>query len=434
MPHVAEIVLDHAAHVVARCLTEGAGPAAVMASMPALREERAETRAEVVRWSMAAIAGRRRFRYLLGDRRPKEPLQRARAYVTVALIEAGLASAAQAADLPSRDAIGQRLAEIVDPVERSGVEHSIPDWLVPRFDAAFGEQGVAVLRALAEPAPRTLRANRLQVADRAELIRRLEREGVQARPARYAADAVHVVGTADLFQTAAWRDGCFEQQDEASQLAILATAPPPGGRVLDLCCGSGGKTLGLAASLENRGTILACDVHAARVRGLRGRLRRAGADNVRPMHLDGSPESEQSLADFARRADRILVDAPCSGTGSWRRRQEARWNIDADALEELRQTQAMLLGRAAGWLKRGARLVYATCSLLPEENERQLEQLLDQAPGLEVVRLKEILGGEVAGPITDPTGTWLQVRPDQHGCDGFFLGVLRRRGGEVAAP
>ena len=427
MPDVTDNVLMHAAQVVAKCLDRGSGPADVMAAMPALRREPSRVRAQVVRLAMAVIAGRRRLRYALGDRRPRDPLQRARAYLMLALIEAGVRVPADARDLPSEQVMRERLLAIADAGERMAVEYSVPDWLLPHFEEAFGEQCGAVLGALAEPAPRTLRANRLRVADRAELIDRLAAEGVEAVPGRYAPDAVHVVGTEDLFQTSAYRDGCFEQQDEASQLAIAATAPAPGSRALDLCCGSGGKTLGLAASLGNRGAILACDVHAARVQELRGRLARAGADNVRPLHLDGGPAAERALAEFARRADRILVDAPCSGTGSWRRRQQARWQVDEAGFAELQATQWMLLQRAAGWLKEGARLVYATCSLLPAENERQLERLREHAPDLEVVRLKEVLGGEVADPITDATGTWLRVRPDQQGCDGFFLGVLRRK-------
>jgi len=422
-------LLMHAAQVVARCLTDGRGPADVMAAMPALRHEPAEVRAQVVRLAMAVIAGRRRLRYVLGEQRPEDALLRARAYVMLVLIESGGAVPPDARDLPSKQLMQERLLAIADTAERFAVQHSVPDWLLPHFDEAFGEQCGSVLRALAEPAPRTLRANRLRVANREQLIERLAAEGIQATPARYATDAVHVVGTGDLFQTDAYRDGFFEQQDEASQLAILATAPPPAGKVLDLCCGSGGKTLGLAAMLGNRGTVLACDVHEARVRELRGRLARAGADNVQPLHLDGSPGPEQSLEQFARRADRILIDAPCSGTGSWRRRQQARWKIDPSGLAELQATQAKLLRRAAGWLRPGARLVYATCSLLPAENESQLEGLRAHHQDLEVVRLAEILGGEVAGPITDPTGTWLSVRPDQQGCDGFFLGVLRSKNG-----
>lgn len=427
MHEVAANTVMHAAQVVERCLTEQRGPAHVMASMPALRSESGAVRAQVAGVAIRVIAGRRRFRVVLGDDRPRHPIERARAYVLMSLAEAGHPLPRDARDLPSAGVIESRLHAIADADERFAVTHSIPDWLVLPLREAFPDDVDAVLRALDQVAPRTLRANALRVGSRAQLLERLASEGVQAEPARYASTAVHVSDTSDLFQTAAFRDGCFEQQDEASQLAILATAPPKGGKVLDLCCGSGGKTLGLASLLGNRGVILASDVHEARVRELRQRLPRTGAHNVQPLHADDSGPAQASLEQFARHADRILIDAPCSGTGSWRRRPEARWNIDAAGLLAMQQTQQELLLRAAEWLRPGARLVYATCSLLPSENERQVEWLCEQRPELEQVRLVEVLGGDVARPICDATGTWLSVRPDQHGCDGFFLAVLRRR-------
>lgn len=419
-------VLTHAAEVVARCLSERRGAADVMAEMPALRQESDGVRAQVVRWTHQVIGARRRLRYLVGEDRPQDPVERARVYLMLVLIENERPVPMAGRGLPSRSELLERVAAIEAPDERFAIEHSVPDWLAGRFAAAFGDDSADVLRGLAEPAPRTLRANRLRIADREQLRMQLAEEGVAAGPAKFAADAVHVTSTHDLFRTDAYRNGWFEQQDEASQLAVLATAPPPGGKVLDLCCGSGGKTLGLAAALGNRGAILAADVHGGRVRELRRRLVRAGADNVQPLHWNESSQAEAALERFARNADRILIDAPCSGTGSWRRRPEARWAIDATALEEMQATQASLLTRAADWLKPGARLVYATCSLLPEENTEQLTRLRERCPDLEPVRLVEILGSKTGAAISDPTGTFLQVRPDSHGCDGFFLGVLRR--------
>lgn len=403
------------------------GPAVVMAGMPALRAELPEDRAQVARIAAMVIAGRRRLRFLLGDARPKNPLERARAYVLLSLLEAGCPQAVSARDLPSAEVMRQRLLTISDEDQRFAVQHSIPDWLVSPFRNAFGDGAAQVLAALAEPAPRTLRINRLRVATRQELIDRLADEGVVAVAADYADTALHVLGTQDLFQTAAYRDGFFEQQDEASQLAILATAPPKGGKVLDLCCGSGGKTLGIASLLGKRGVVLASDVHEVRLRKLRQRLPRAGVDIVQPLLADGSERSEHLLEQFARHADRILIDAPCSGTGSWRRRPEARWLVDPDGLLAMQATQRQLLLRAAQWLKPGARLVYATCSLLAAENEQQVGWLCEQQPDLEPVRVNEILGGALGKQVCDATGTWLTVRPDSHGCDGFFLAVLRRR-------
>jgi 16S rRNA (cytosine967-C5)-methyltransferase len=168
-------------------------------------------------------------------------------------------------------------------------------------------------------------------------------------------------------------------------------------------------------------------VHQGRLAALRERLARAGADNVQVQALGERGEAPPVVATFAGHADRILVDAPCSGTGSWRRRPEARWSLDDAALRQMNAVQDRLLSRAAAWLKPGARLIYATCSLLASENEARIAALCAAQPQLETVRLAEILGGAVARPIADATGTFLSLRPDRHGTDGFFAAVLRRR-------
>jgi 16S rRNA (cytosine967-C5)-methyltransferase len=292
--------------------------------------------------------------------------------------------------------------------------------------AAHGERADAVVAALAQPAPRTLRANLLRVRDRDQLAAELAAEGVATTPCRHAATALQAHGEADLFATAAYQRGAFEQQDEASQLVAALVAPPPGGKVLDACAGSGGKALALAAALANRGVVAAVDVHGGRLEALRRRARRAGATNL-AVHLVPESAWTPAVDEFARRADRILVDAPCSGTGSWRRRPEARWGVDEASLAQLAAAQEQLLARAAAALQPGARLVYATCSLLPEENAARVAALLATDPELEAVRVAEVLGGAAAAPIADAGGAELSVRPDVHGCDGFFAAVVRRR-------
>jgi 16S rRNA (cytosine967-C5)-methyltransferase len=282
-----------------------------------------------------------------------------------------------------------------------------------------------VVAALATAAPRTVRANLLRVPSRDALAVELQQEGVPTRRAQHAATALHVDGDADLFGTRAYARGAFEQQDEASQLVAALVAPPPGGKVLDVCAGSGGKTLAIAAQLQNKGAVFATDVHRGRLDALRERLGRAGADNVQ-VALSDERAWAPAVVTFAEHADRVLVDAPCSGTGSWRRRPEARWNLDESSLRALLRQQDALLDAAVARLRPGARLVYATCSLLVDENERRIEALRARSPGLEVVRVAEVLGGAVAAPIADATGTFLSLRPDRHGCDGFFAAVLRR--------
>lgn len=429
-----------AADVVAVWLGTGRTPRDIMAELPVLRVAEPSERAAVARAAVLAIAGMRRLEYLLGGAHGLEPLGsrlRAMALVLGAAVEADLVLA----DGARRhfDGYGKeppdfgrllRATEIIaggEPDDAFGRRHSLPQWFAIAVQQQYGAEAEAVVRALQAPAPRTVRANLLRVPSREALAVELAGEGVPTRPGPFAATALAIDGEADLFATAAYRRGAFEQQDEASQLVAAAVAPPPGGKVLDLCAGSGGKTLALAAALHNRGVVLATDVHRGRLAALRERQARAGADNVQVEPLGERGEVQASVATFAGHADRILIDAPCSGTGSWRRRPEARWSLDEHSLRQLIDVQDRLLAAAAGWLKPGARLIYATCSLLATENERRIEALLAADPRLETVRLAEILGGATARPIADATGTFLSLRPDRHGTDGFFAAVLRRR-------
>ena len=413
------------ADVVAASLVTGRGPGEVIADLPGLRGAASTVRADVASWSLRVLGARLRLERALGRALSDDLQERARALVAAAFVEAGVDVDTGGDEPLTLEQLRDRIDAIQDPLERLGVRAAAPTWLAAKFADAYGDDASAVLSALGEPPPRTVRCNLLR-GSRDELQRALRTEGVESCSAKFAGTALHCLGTTDLFATRAFREGRFEQQDEASQLAIRAVAPPPRGRVLDVCAGSGGKTLGLAAALGNRGVVMATDVHAGRLRELRRRLGRAGADNVQVRHLDGDGGAVEA---FAERCDRVFVDAPCSGTGSWRRRPQARTSVTASDLSSLVSTQRSLLARAARWLRPGARLVYATCSLLPEENGEQVRWLSERHPELELVRLAEILGAAAASPISDATGTFLQVRPDVHGCDGFFLAVLRRRRG-----
>jgi 16S rRNA (cytosine967-C5)-methyltransferase len=310
-------------------------------------------------------------------------------------------------------------------VERFGTRHSLPDWLAQRLLDEHGDAAEALAQALDAPAPRTLRANTLRVGSREELAAELLADGVATRPTAYAPHGLTVDGDAPLFRLAAYDAGRFEQQDEASQLCALLVAPPPGGRVLDACAGSGGKTLAIAAMLGNKGEILAADTHAGRLHALSARCRRAGASNVRARLVGDEWGAEVDA--FAARADRILLDVPCSGIGALRRRPEARWRLDSAALAAMAATQAALLDRAAARLRPGARIVYATCTVFAAENEAPVAAALARHPELEQVPCKEILGGVLGKAIGDANGAVLRLRPDRHGTDGFFAAVLRRR-------
>ncbi|HEX5053472.1 MAG TPA: RsmB/NOP family class I SAM-dependent RNA methyltransferase [Planctomycetota bacterium] len=432
-------VWQAAAEVVAAWLQQRRSARDLIAGDRLLHRAPPEVRAGVARLAQAVAGAWRRLEFALGGAHrlgPLAPRARAAAFVLAHQVEQGLLPPAQAEALCaavagcrlvfcSRPELERRLATIADENERFAVQHSMPDWLAARLRTQFGGAAPELARSLESAPPRTVRTNTLRVASRVELAAALLAIGVTTRPTSHAPLGLHVEGHADLFATPLYRRGAFEQQDEASQLAALVVAPPPGGRVLDVCAGSGGKTLALAAALRGRGEILATDVHQQRLEALRRRGRRAGADNVRTLRI-GKGDFGGEVAAFAARADRLLVDAPCTGTGSWRRRPEARWSVTEPQLEALLAAQDRLLDRAADALRRGARLVYATCSLLEVENEARVAALRARRPWLETVRVAEILGGDAARPVTDATGTFLSTRPDRHGCDGFFAAVLRR--------
>jgi 16S rRNA (cytosine967-C5)-methyltransferase len=315
---------------------------------------------------------------------------------------------------------------IRDPVERFALRHSMPDWLA-RLLLTFGESADLLGNALRSDAPRVIRANLLR-GSREDLRGMLTAAKVASAPCELAPHGLAVLDFAPLFSLSTYHLGWFEQQDEGSQLIAEFTAPPPRGKVLDACAGSGGKTLALAALLQNRGTVLACDVHERRLADLKPRAARAGAQNVQ-WALVGEDSWPEPVQQFARAADRILLDVPCSGIGAWRRRPEARWTIKPTDLESLERIQAELIDRAALLLRPGARIVYSTCTLLRGENEAQIEAALLRHPHLEVVRAREILGGALADRVADATGTYLSLRPDVHDTDGFFAAVLRCKRG-----
>ena len=213
----------------------------------------------------------------------------------------------------------------------------------------------------------------------------------------------------------AWREGLIEVQDAGSQLACVAVAASPGETVVDLCAGAGGKTLALAADMDNRGAILACDTSRERLSRLGPRAQRAGVSIVETVLLDPGREAE-ALADWRAKADAVLVDAPCSGTGTWRRNPESRWRLSEAELERYVALQARLLDIAAQLVRPGGRLVYVTCSLLDAEGARQIEAFLERSPGWQA-RIPDV-------PAGSPRGQGMRLSPFQDGTDGFFIARL----------
>lgn len=338
--------------------------------------------------------------------------------------------AAERPDVPWARVLAARdaLADEPDPLTRFALRHSLPDWVAERLLAERAAEGDAdaLADALNERAPLTVRANRLK-GTREELAERLAGEGVETAPTRWAPDGLHLVTRVNAFGLAAFRDGLFEVQDEASQLAAELVAPPVKGLVVDACAGAGGKTLALGALMRSRGRLVALDSGRSKLDELARRARRAGLSNHRWEAVSPEGPLPPSVARLAGKADRVLVDAPCSGVGSLRRHPEARWRMGPDFVDRLPELQLAIALRVLPLVKPGGRLIYATCTVFEAENEAVVRRLLEADPELERVLVKEILGKARASDLATPDGYALAPLPHLHGMDGFYATVLRRR-------
>jgi len=299
------------------------------------------------------------------------------------------------------------------------VRLEIPDWLLPRLQARFGPALAREMAALDGPAPLDLRVNTLK-ATREDARAALAAEGWKAEPTPFSPWGLRIQGRRPVTAGPAFQSGLVEIQDEGSQLVAVLADVRPGMRVADWCAGAGGKTLALAGAMQNRGQLLACDVSAARLDGAVRRLRRAGVHNVeRHLVVAGDKWAKRRAGSF----DRVLVDAPCTGTGTWRRNPDARLRLRESDLLELLPKQASILDAAQGLVRKAGRLVYATCSLLPEENEAQVTAFLARHPGFSLVPAER--AAALAPGLRGDDG-FLSLTPAQHGTDGFFAAVMER--------
>lgn len=300
------------------------------------------------------------------------------------------------------------------------VRSHLPGWLLDRLTELLGtEEALALASALDRAAPLDLRVNTLK-ARREEAQAALAAEGHALAPTPYSPLGLRRADRAPLFATASFRAGLYEVQDEGSQLLGLLVEPRRRETVVDFCAGAGGKTLQLGAQMANTGTIHAFDVSSHRLERMRPRLRRAGLDNVQPALI--ADEHDAKVRRLRGKADRVLVDAPCSGTGTLRRNPDLKWRpLD---LEALVAGQRAILEAAAGLVRPGGRLVYGTCSLLREENEAMVEAFLVAHPQfLTVPAAGALARRQIELPLD---GDYLRLYPHRHGTDAFFGAVLER--------
>jgi 16S rRNA (cytosine967-C5)-methyltransferase len=308
-------------------------------------------------------------------------------------------------------------ARDIDPAALPfAIQYSLPDWLADTVSAH--PDAAALAAALLEPAPLDLRVNAAR-AEREAVIAMLAEDGIVATALSIAPHALRVEGKPSLETSRAFIEGLVEVQDAGSQLLAMLVGARRGQTVVDFCAGAGGKTLALAAAMRSTGQVFACDISAARLQRLRPRLHRAGATNVQPMAIDS--EQDRKLERLAGRADAVLVDAPCSGTGTLRRNPDLKWRGDAQMVARLIAQQRDILAAAARLVKPGGVLVYATCSLLEAENETQALNFESTHPEFEREPVGEILPG-----LGGPEG-FLRLYPHRDGVDAFFAARWRRR-------
>ncbi len=308
--------------------------------------------------------------------------------------------------------------------------HNLPQWMADKLQAQVGDQFDALAASMLEPAPLDLRVNVLN-AKRDAVQKELAKEGIKAEATPFSPWGLRVQDKPALTKLEAFKEGRIEVQDEGSQLLALLLDAKRGEMVVDFCAGAGGKTLAIGAQMRNTGRLYAFDVSAHRLEALKPRLARSGLSNVHPAAL--AHERDERVKRLAGKIDRVLVDAPCSGLGTLRRNPDLKWRQDEKAVAELTEKQLSILTSAARMVKSGGRLVYATCSVLPEENELIAEAFqkahfdfvpLDAGEVLDKLKVENAAalcaGGE--------TGTqYVRLWPHAHETDGFFAAVWQRK-------
>ena len=283
------------------------------------------------------------------------------------------------------------------------IRESIPDWLDEIGQKELDQKWDETLHWLNRPAQVVLRTNRLRTSPEA-LQKALLAEQVETQTMPNS-DALVLTARKNVFQTSVFRKGWFEMQDYSSQLVAPLLAPQPGMRVVDACAGGGGKTLHLAALMENRGSLIALDTQAWKLEDLRARARRAGATNIETRAI----ENRKTIKRLYGSADRLLLDVPCSGIGILRRNPDAKWKLQPEQIEKLRATQQEILQSYSAITKPGGLMVYATCSILPSENQQQVEKFLSSVAGSDFKLMKE-----------------RRILPQHEGFDGFYMALLSR--------
>jgi 16S rRNA (cytosine967-C5)-methyltransferase len=308
------------------------------------------------------------------------------------------------------------------PEASPAIAHDVPDWLWERLGETAGtDERSAMTRSWLQPAPLDIRVNPLRVK-REDVQAELAGAGIDAATTPYSPLGLRIAGRPALNKLAAFTRGDIEVQDEGSQLLGLLVQPKRNGMVVDFCAGAGGKTLLLGALMRNQGRVYAFDTSEKRLANLKPRLKRSGLSNIHPQLI--AHENDTRIKRLAGKIDAVLIDAPCSGLGTLRRNPDLKWRQTPDSVASLQAKQKAILASASRLPKPGGRIVYATCSMLPEENEDVVNDFLTTHSEYRLVPVQDVMskmGMELE------TGDFLRLSPHRHGCDAFFAAVLERK-------
>ena len=303
--------------------------------------------------------------------------------------------------------------------------HNLPDWLARPLKEQLGDEFDALAKSFQEPGTLDLRVNDLN-EKRAEVQKELTAAGIACEPTPFSPWGLRLQGKPSLAKVKAFERGAVEVQDEGSQLLALLLDAHRGEMVVDFCAGAGGKTLAIGAAMRNTGRLYAMDTSAHRLDALKPRLARSQLSNVHPAAI--AHERDDRVKRLAGKIDRVLVDAPCSGLGTLRRNPDLKWRQKPEGIAEVAITQTAILDSAARLLKSGGRLVYATCSVLPQENEDIANAFSAAHPDfVQLPVLEELTRLKVANPQNLCSGQFLRLWPHRHGTDGFFAAIWVRK-------
>ena len=305
----------------------------------------------------------------------------------------------------------------VEDAVRLGIRYSFQDWMVQDWLEYVGKETEQLLQSLNQQATLTIRVNTLRTT-REQLQQQLHSEGVESEVTRYSPAGLIVKKRFNVHTSKAFKDGWFEVQDEGSQIVALCVNPKPGQTVIDACAGAGGKSLHMADLMHNDGEMIAIDIDKKRLRELEERARRAGVLNIQTLEKETIiPEN------FFKKADVVLVDAPCTGVGTIRRNPMFKWRVTETLVQHYSEKQREILSFNAHFVKSGGRLVYATCSMFRQENDDVLHSFLDHHPEFHLLPPADLL--QSLGLSTDED--CIRLSPHRHGTDGFFIAVMERK-------